>query len=319
MQHRRLGKSGLTVSSIGLGAWLTFGQTVSERETTALVRRALDLGITFFDTADVYGQGLAEASWGKALAGVNRDHYVLASKCFFPMSDHPFDRGLSRKHMRASIEGSLQRLKTDHLDLYQCHRFDPAVPVEEIVRTMDDLVTAGKILHWGVSMWTAAQITGVCHLARAAGREALISNQPPYNLLERAIEPEVIPTSREFGLSQVVYSPLAQGVLSGKYSGGKRPPGSRGANQDVGFFMDRYLGADTLARVDRAREIAEKAGFTLPQVALRWCLRDENVASVIVGVTTEKQLLENVAAVSLKIGDDVIRAVDEATRDGGQS
>ncbi len=313
MQHRRIGNSSLSVSTIGLGAWLTMGQTVAQSETTALVRKALDLGVTFFDTADVYGQGIAETAWGRAFEGVNRDHYVLATKCFFPMSDHRFDRGLSRKHIRASIDHSLERLKTDHVDLYQCHRFDPDAPLEELVRTMDDLVTAGKILHWGVSYWTGAQITNVCRIAEAAGREKPISNQPPYNLLDRAIEPEVIPVSREFGLSQVVFSPLAQGVLSGKYSGGKRPPGSRAADPRSNAFIDRYLDPTILTRVDQAKRLAEAAGVTLPQASLRWCLRDPNVASVIVGVTSEKQLIDDVKAESVAIGPELLDAIGKAT------
>src|SRR5436190_18977081 len=192
MQHRRLGPSGLSVSVIGLGSWLTLGQRVSARETAAITRRALDLGVTFIDTADVYGRGAAETALGAALEGVNRDHYVLATKCFFPMSEHPFDKGLSRKHIRASIDASLKRLRTTHVDLYQCHRFDPETPIEDVVRTMNDLITAGKILHWGVSCWTGAQIAEAWRIARAHGREGPITNQPPYNLIDRDIEGEVI-------------------------------------------------------------------------------------------------------------------------------
>src|SRR5262245_37871699 len=176
MQHRRVGNSGLQVSAVGLGSWLTLGQRVGQRETTAITRLALELGITFIDTADVYGRGNAELALGAALEGVDRDRYVLASKCFFPMTDHPLDRGLSRKHVRASVEHSLQRLRTGHLDLYQCHRFDPDTPIPELVRTMDDLVRAGKILHWGTSCWTAEQIREACRVAHEGGWEAPISN-----------------------------------------------------------------------------------------------------------------------------------------------
>jgi aryl-alcohol dehydrogenase-like predicted oxidoreductase len=312
MQHRRVGASGLSVSVIGLGSWLTLGQRVGQRDTTAIVRKALDLGITFIDTADVYGRGAAESALGVALEGVDRAHYVLATKCFFPMSEHPLDKGLSRKHVRASVDASLERLRTDHVDLYQCHRFDPETPVEELVRTMDDLVSAGKILHWGVSHWTAQQIDDACRAARATGLEPPISNQPPYNLLERAIEADVIPKCRQLGLSQVVFSPLAQGVLTGKYRGGTRPAGSRAADKNTAFWLDRHFEPATLAAVDRAKQLAEGAGTTLPRAALRWCLREASVASVICGVTTVAQLEEDVAAATADVPESVINSVAEA-------
>jgi aryl-alcohol dehydrogenase-like predicted oxidoreductase len=309
MQHRRVGSSGLQVSVIGLGSWLTLGQRVGQRETTEITRKALDLGITFLDTADVYGRGAAEAALGVALDGVNRDHYVLATKCFFPMTDHPLDKGTSRKHVRASVEHSLKRLRTDHVDLYQCHRFDPETPIEELVRTMDDLVTAGKILHWGVSCWTAGQIADACRIARAAGREAPISNQPPYNMIDRDIEREVIPACRELGLSQLVFSPLAQGVLTGKYRGGARPPGSRATDKSVAFFIDKYLEPGVTAAVERAQRAAEAGRTTMTRAALAWCLRDAAVASVIVGVTNEAQLRENVAAVEAAVPKDLVDSI----------
>lgn len=277
-----------------------------------MVRLALDRGVTFFDTADVYGQGLAETAWGRAFAGVRRDHYVLASKAFFPMSDHPFDRGLSRKHLRSSLNASLGRLKTDYLDLYQCHRFDPAVPIAEIVRTMDDFVTAGKILHWGVSCWSGAQIAEACAIAAANGREAPVTNQPPYNLLDRGIEAEVIPASRAAGVAQIVFSPLAQGVLSGKYRGGKKPAGSRATDPRSSHFMDRYLAPEAAATVDRLARVADDAGLPLARLALAWCLRDPAVASVIVGATNERQLEENLAAAETTLGPDVLAAVSAA-------
>jgi aryl-alcohol dehydrogenase-like predicted oxidoreductase len=316
MEHRRVGASGLSVSVIGLGSWLTLGQRVGQRETTAITRRALELGVTFIDTADVYGRGAAESALGAALDGVNRDHYVLATKCFFPMSDHPLDKGLSRKHVRASIDGSLKRLRTGYVDLYQCHRFDPETPVEELVRTMDDLVSAGKILHWGVSCWTAQQIDDACKAARVIGHEPPISNQPPYNLLERDVEAEVIPRCGRLGLSQVVFSPLAQGVLTGKYRGGARPAGSRAADKTTAFWLDRHFDPKTLAAVDRAKQAAERAGTTLPRVALRWCLRDPGVASVICGVTSVAQLEENVASAMADVPPEVLASVESALGDG---
>jgi aryl-alcohol dehydrogenase-like predicted oxidoreductase len=319
MQHRRVGASGLSVSVIGLGSWLTLGQRVGQRETTAIVRRALDLGVTFIDTADVYGRGAAESALGAALEGVDRDHYVLATKCFFPMTDHPLDKGLSRKHVRASVDASLKRLRTGHVDLYQCHRFDPETPVEELVRTMDDLVTAGKILHWGVSCWTAAQIDEACKAARMTHHEPPISNQPPYNLLERDVETEVIPRSRHLGLSQIVFSPLAQGVLTGKYRGGARPAGTRAADKNTAFWLDRHFDPATLAAVERGRQIAERAGTTLPAVALRWCLREPSVAAVICGVTSVSQLEENVAAAATDVSEDVLASVEAALSRGAKT
>jgi aryl-alcohol dehydrogenase-like predicted oxidoreductase len=317
MQHRRVGASGLSVSVIGLGSWLTLGQRVGQRETTAIVRRALELGVTFIDTADVYGRGAAESALGTALESVNRSHYVLATKCFFPMSDHPLDKGLSRKHVRASVHASLERLRTDHIDLFQCHRYDPETPVEELVRTMDDLVGAGKVLHWGVSCWTAEQIDAACRAARATGLEPPISNQPPYNLLERDVEADVIPKCRQLGLSQVVFSPLAQGVLTGKYKGGAKPAGSRAADKNTAFWLERHFDPAVLAAVERAKTAAEKNGTTLPRAALRWCLRDAAVASVICGVTSIAQLEENVAAATADVPERAIAAVEAALAQGG--
>jgi aryl-alcohol dehydrogenase-like predicted oxidoreductase len=312
MRHRRAGRSGLSLSVIGLGSWLTHGTAVDQRTTTAIVRRALDLGVTFLDTANVYGTGAAETAWGAALEGANRDHYVLASKAFFPMSDHPFDRGLSRKHLTSALDASLRRLRTDRLDLYQCHRFDPETPVEEVVRTMDDFVRRGKILHWGVSCWSADQIREACEIASGSRREPPITNQPPYNLLDREIEAEVIPACRELGLSQVVFSPLAQGALTGKYRGGKKPAGSRATNARVAFFMDRYLAPDAVAKTERLAAVAAQAGLPLGTMALAWCLRDENVASVIVGASTVAQLEENLQAAEVGLAPDVRAAIERA-------
>ncbi|HYC78414.1 MAG TPA: aldo/keto reductase family protein [Planctomycetota bacterium] len=312
MRHRRVGRSGLQTGVVGLGAWLTFGQSVDQAATTRILRAALDGGVTFLDTADVYGTGAAEAAWGVALEGAPREHYVLATKAFFPMSAHRFDRGLSRKHLCAALDASLRRLRTPYVDLYQCHRFDPETPVEEVVRTMDDFVSAGKIRHWGVSCWTAAQIEEAVRLARGAGREPPISNQPPYNLLDRAIEAEVLPKCRELGLSQVVFSPLAQGALTGKYLGGRKPPGSRAAQPRIAGFMDRYFEPQAAAATERLAAVAAQAGMPLGRLALAWCLRDENVASVIVGATSEAQLAENLAAADVVLAPDVLAAIDRA-------
>jgi voltage-dependent potassium channel beta subunit len=312
MEYTNLGRSGLQVSRIALGSWLTYGSSVDGEGTDACVRAALDAGVIFIDTADVYARGEAERVLGGVLEGITRSTYVLASKAFWPMSDNPNDRGLSRKHLFESCHASLRRLKTDYLDLYQCHRYDPETPVEETVRAMGDLIAQGKVLYWGVSCWRAAQIKDACHLADKLGVPRPISNQPPYNLLHRDIEPEVVPASIEEGLSQVVFSPLAQGVLTGKYSGGTLPAGSRGADDHRNMFMLGHLSdTELLARVDEAVSLANDLGATPAQLALAWCLRLDNVASVIVGATRVSQVEDNVAAADLELDDDVLARLEE--------
>jgi len=310
MEYRRLGASGLKVSEIGLGSWLTFGSSVEGTVTAACVRRAFDLGVIFFDTADIYARGAGEEALGAALRDLHRPDYVLATKCFWPMSENPNDRGLSRKHIIESCEASLRRLGVDYLDVLQCHRYDPVTPVLEVVRAMDTLIRQGKILYWGVSCWTAEQIVDACHIADRVGAHRPISNQPPYNLLDRDIEAEVIPISEREGVGQVVFSPLAQGILTGKYSGGNRPSGSRGADSHRSQFMERHLEPEVLSRVDRMVEVATSAGLAPGRLALAWCLRRLNVASVIVGATTPEQVETNVEAAGVSLSDDILEQLD---------
>jgi aryl-alcohol dehydrogenase-like predicted oxidoreductase len=296
MKYRRLGRSGTKVSEVILGSWLTFGSSVDEGTTAACVRAALDAGIQTFDTADVYALGAAERVLGKALEGVPRKDIVLATKCFWPTGKGPNDHGLSRKHVMESCAASLERLRTDYVDLFQCHRFDPETPLEETVRALEDLVRQGRVLSWGVSVWTGGQIREALGLARAAGGYGPVSNQPPYSLLERGIEAEVLPTCRELGVGQIVFSPLAQGALTGKYSKGARPAGTRAADPDRNRFLGPYMTPENLARVDRFAALAREAGTTPARLALAWCLAQPGIDAVIAGATRPEQVKENAAA-----------------------
>jgi aryl-alcohol dehydrogenase-like predicted oxidoreductase len=310
MKYRRVGRSGLRVSEVVLGSWLTFGSSVDLERTSACVRAALEAGIQTFDTADVYARGEAERFLAAALEGVPRQDIVLASKCFWPMSDGPNDRGLSRKHVFESAEGSLRRLGTDYLDLFQCHRYDEQTPLEETVRAMEDLVSQGKILYWGVSVWPAARIEEAVDLSRQVGGGGPISNQPPYSLLERDIELEVLPACRRLGLGQIVFSPLAQGVLTGKYVGGRRPAGSRLADTQRNRFMSEYLDAAEEGRIERFVELAREAGTKPAVLALAACLARDGVDAVIVGATRPEQVIENAAASGWTPPADVLAELD---------
>ena len=291
MRHRPLGKSGLKVSVLGLGSWITFGGSVDILGVKSIVRRAFEGGINFFDTADVYLNGIGEQALGAAIADLPRHRLVLASKCFFPMSEDVNDRGLSRKHVHESLDASLRRMRIDYLDLYQCHRFDPDTPLHETAAAMDDLIRRGKVLYWGVSMWPAERITEVVELCRREGMHAPISNQPLYNLFERGIESAVIPASERAGVGQVVYSPLAQGVLSGKYGpAGAAPAGTRAADPKAGQFVDRYLTPERRALAVRYVEWARSTGRDPLVTALAFCLRTQNVSSAIVGARSLEQL-----------------------------
>ena len=310
MRYRHLGKSGLRVSEVSLGSWLTLGKSVDLAAARAIVRRAFDLGINLFDTADVYARGAAEESLRQALDGLPRHQLVLATKAFFPMSGGPNDRGLSRKHLVESVDGSLRRLGTDYLDLHQCHRADPETPLDETVRAYEDLVRQGKILYWGTSEWRADEIERACLVADTHGAYRPVSNQPQYSILARRIEREVVPVCRREGLGQIVFSPLAQGVLTGKYAGAARPAGTRAADPENGAFMQRFLDPDTLARVERLRPVAADAGCSLAGLALAFCLREENVASVIVGATRVEQVDENARAPGVTLSPETIAAVN---------
>ena len=310
MKHRRLGRSGLKVSELALGSWLTFGSSVDQGTTTKCVRRALDLGIQFLDTADVYMRGEAEKHLGAALEGVPRRSFVLATKCFWPTGEGPNDRGLSRKHVFEAVHDSLRNLRTDYLDLMQCHRYDPETPLPETVRAMDDLVRQGKILYWGVSCWSAEQIADGCRTADLLGAPRPISNQPPYSLLDRAIEPEVVPVSIREGLGQVVFSPLAQGMLTGKYRGGKIPAGSRAADERRGVWMKKHLDGESARRADAFADLAKEAGLKPAVLALRWVLSRPGIAAAIFGATTVAQVEENVSAAGGEVPADLLARLD---------
>lgn len=309
MQYRALGRTGVKLGAVSLGGWLTYGNTVDATATAAIVRRALELGVNHFDSADVYAQGECEAVLGKALEGVRRSSIVLASKVFWPVGPGPNDQGLSRKHIHESCAASLKRLKTDYLDLYYCHRFDPEVPIEEVIRSMEDLVTQGKILYWGVSCWTSGQIREAIRLSRSH-RPAV--DQPPYNLFDRNVEKDVLTTCAKEGVGVVTWSPLAQGVLTGKYLDG-RPAGSRGATEKVNKFMERYLSAPASAAVKQFVAIAKQAGLTPAQLAIGWCLRRPEVTSVIVGATSPAQIEET--AVAGPLPKEILPALDRLARE----
>jgi aryl-alcohol dehydrogenase-like predicted oxidoreductase len=300
----------MQVSEVVLGSWLTFGSSVDARTTKDCVAAALDAGIQTFDTADVYALGEAERVLGEAIRGIKRSDLVLASKCFWPVGDGPNDRGLSRKHVVESVEASLKRLGTDYLDLFQCHRYDADTPLEETVLALEDLVRRGSILYWGVSVWTGEQIERALGIAREHGGQGPVSNQPPYSLMERDIEAEVLPTSRRLGVGQIVFSPLAQGVLTGKYLGGQRPAGTRGADPQRGRFMTGHLDARHEPQVERFGEIAAGLGTTPACLALGWCLSQPGIDAVIVGATRPAQVTENAAASALEVPAEVLAELD---------
>jgi voltage-dependent potassium channel beta subunit len=316
MQYRPLGRSGLRVSEVSLGSWLTYGSSVDPDASAKLVRRAFDGGVNLFDTADAYAHGGAEEVLGRAVRDLPRHHLVLATKCFFPMSDDPNDRGLSRKHVVESVHASLRRLGTDYLDLHQCHRPDPSVPMEETVRAYEDLIRQGKVLYWGVSEWRAAQIVDACRSADALGAYRPVSNQPQYSLLRRGIEREVLPVCEREGVGQIVWSPLAQGVLTGKYGGGRRPEGSRAADRQRNRFMSDFLAPEVLERVEALRPVAGELGLSLAQLALAWCLRRPGVASVIVGATRPEQLEEDLAASGRALPPEALERIEGITGGG---
>jgi voltage-dependent potassium channel beta subunit len=311
MQHRRVGKWGVQVSAIGLGSWLTYGGTVAERQAAECITYAYENGVTFFDTANVYARGRSEEVVGEALQRYERDSFVLATKVYFPMGDRPNDSGLSRKHIFEQAHHSLRRLQTDYIDLYQCHRFDSDTPLEETCRAMDDLIRQGKVLYWGTSEWQPDQLTTAVELCIKNGWAPPISDQPQYNALYRRIESGNLATTHALGMGNVVWSPLAMGALSGKYAPGQPIPAGSRADSEGRSFMEGYLADDVLRAVQDAASIAADAGITLPQLALAWCLRQENVSSVIVGASRPEQLHDTSRAGSLTVPRDVLDAYDE--------
>src|SRR5215207_1903897 len=317
MEHRYLGNSGLKISEIAYGNWLTHGSQVEEDAATACVRQSFDEGITTFDTADVYANTKAESVLGRALAGQRRESVEILTKVYWSTGPGgPNDSGLSRKHIMESINGSLTRLQTDYVDLYQAHRFDVETPLEETMQAFADVVRAGKALYIGVSEWTADQIRAGHALAKDLG-VSLISSQPQYSMLWRVIEEEIVPTSEELGIGQIVWSPIAQGVLTGKYEPGQRPPeGSRATDEHGGSMnISRWLRDDVLEGVARLKPIAADADLTMAQLAVAWVLQNSNVSAAIIGASRPEQVTDNVKASGASLGDDVMKAIDEALGD----
>jgi voltage-dependent potassium channel beta subunit len=311
MNYRRLGKTGLKVSEISLGSWLTYGGYVEEKKATAAIHEAYNVGINFFDTANVYRNGEAEKTVGRALKRYSRESYVLATKVFWPMGDGPNDRGLSRKHILEQCHASLKRLDTDYIDIYYCHRYDEETPIEETLRALDDLVRQGKVMYVGVSEWTATQMKEALNTADRFLLDRIVVNQPQYNMFARSIEQEVIPFAEANGIGQVVWSPLAQGVLTGKYlTNNDFPENSRASHPEAYKTMKGYLKEEPLAIAKRLAAVAKKADMTLPQLALAWILRQPNVASAIIGASKPEQIKENVQASGVTLEKDLVDEIE---------
>ncbi|MEH7238251.1 aldo/keto reductase family protein [Bacillus sp. JJ1562] len=310
MKYRRLGRSGLKVSEISLGSWLTFGKTVDEKMAAKTVHKAYELGINFFDSANVYERGEAERILASALKEYPRESYCITTKAFGAMGDGPNDKGLSRKHVIEQVHASLKRMDLDYVDVFYCHRYDEETPLDETLRAIDDLIRQGKILYVGVSEWTAAQIQEAIAIADKYLLDRIIVNQPQYNMLHRDIEDEIIPVCEKNGISQVVYSPLAQGVLTGKYRGGSIPSGSRGANSQLNSWVKNIIDGIVSTKLDRLEEFSNELGVTLPELALSWILRQHNIASTLVGATNPEQIEANARGSELVLGFDEIKRVE---------
>ncbi len=307
MHYRKLGNSNLMVSEIALGSWLTYGVGVEKAQAMACVRKALDLGITLIDTSNIYGRGSAETFLGEALQGVERSSYVLATKLFFPMTET--DRGLSREQIKKQLDASLKRLKTNYVDLYQCHRYDPESPLEETMTALTEAVQSGKVRYIGFSEWPVEKIQAACDIPNIA---RFVSSQPQYSLLWRSPEKEVIPLCTKLGISQIVWSPLAQGVLTGKYyPGAQLPANSRAASASMGGFLGKdRLNDRVLQAVQNLVPIAQEMGLTLPQLALAWVLRQPNLAAAIIGATKPEQVIENAKASGHQLSDNTLARID---------
>jgi voltage-dependent potassium channel beta subunit len=316
LRYRKIGKWGIKVSEISLGSWLTYGGHVDEENSIEQIHYAFEQGINFIDTANVYGRGKSEEIVGRAITSMRREALVLATKVFFEMGDGPNDRGLSRKHVMEQCHASLKRLGTDYIDLYQCHRYDPGTPMEELVMTMDVLTRQGKILYWGVSEWPAEAIREAFEVSAKLNAAPPIANQPCYNMFARNIEPEIIPVSEKLGLGQVVYSPLAQGALTGKYKPGEpHPEGSRARREKEGYWLRGDLLSDeTLEKVVSLSRIAEGLGISMPVLALAWCLRLQNVSSVIIGATSIQQIEQNIKASGVTLSNDVQQKIEKVLK-----
>jgi aryl-alcohol dehydrogenase-like predicted oxidoreductase len=311
VNYRRLGSSEIEVSEISLGSWLTYSGGVSREQAEACVQAAFDEGINFIDTANVYGRGASETLLGEVLSGRERSSYVLATKVYFPMSDT--DRGLSAEQIHKQIDASLARLQTDYVDLYQCHRFDSDTPLEETMGALSEVVQEGKARHIGFSEWPAEEIERALALPDV---ERFVSSQPQYSMLVRGPEARVIPLCEEAGISQIVWSPLAQGVLAGRYRPGEPPSSdSRAASESMGGFIGRLMTEPVLQAVERLRDVAAQAGLTMPQLALAWVLREQNVASAIVGASRPEQVRANASASGIELDEQTLAAVDAALGD----
>jgi L-glyceraldehyde 3-phosphate reductase len=316
MQYRKLGRYGLKVSEVSLGSWLTYGGTYGEDRTEACVKRAYELGINYFDTADVYGSGqtypgAAEEVLAKALKDFPRSSYVLATKTFWPVGDGPNDRGLSRKHIIEQCNASLKRLNTDYVDIFYCHRYDPETPLDETMRALDDLVRQGKVLYIGISEWNETQTLDGVYMARELNLNPIAVNQPVYNMLNRYIEDGVMQVCDREGIGLAVFSPIAQGVLTGKYKKGQKPPeGSRATDEKTSHFINRYLTDENLDKVEMLKSIAENHGITLAQLALAWILQHREISSVIIGSSKPEQIDENVKAVGVKLDNDTMKEIN---------
>ena len=313
MEYRRLGNSGMYISEIAYGNWITHGSQVESEAAIKCVKTALDVGITTFDTADVYAGTKAESVLGKALKGVRRESYELLTKVYWPTGTGKNDRGLSRKHIMESCHASLKRLNTDHIDLYQAHRFDVETPLEETLRAFDDLIRQGKVSYIGFSEWTSPQISQALKIQDSRGYDRFISSQPQYSALWRVIEEQVVPLSKKEGISQIVWSPMAQGVLTGKYLPGKKPPaGSRATDKKSGAdFISTFMKDEILEAVQNLRPIAEAHDLTISQLAIAWVLQNQNVAAAIMGATKPAQVKENVKSSGVKLSSDAMAAIDK--------
>jgi len=314
MEYRRLGSTGMYISEISYGNWITHGSQVESDAAIKCVKTAYELGITTFDTADVYAGTKAETVLGKALKGMRRESYELFTKVYWPTGTGKNDRGLSRKHIIESCNASLKRLQTDHIDLYQMHRFDYETPVEESLSAFDDLIRAGKVHYIGFSEWNATQISNALKIQDERGYNRFVSSQPQYSALWRVIETEVVPLSIAEGIGQIVWSPMAQGILSGKYLPGKKAPaGSRATDKKSGAGMiSGWMRDEVLTAVQKLKPIAEEAGLSMSQMAIAWVLQNPNVSSAIMGATTPKQVKENVKASGIKLSADTMKAIDKA-------
>ncbi len=316
MKYRQLGKHGIRLSAVGIGSWLTYGMSIEDKTALNCIKTAIDNGIIFFDTADIYNKGEAELSLGRIFFDdlkIRREDVVIASKCFWPMSSNPNDQGLSRKHIFESVHKSLIRLKTDYIDIYQCHRHDPYTPMEEICRSFNDLIQQGKLLYWGVSEWSAENIDEAISVCEKYNLHKPVSNQPQYNIISAQIETNgVMIACEKYGMGEVVWSPLAQGLLSGKYSGGKIPKDSRAANDKVNHFIkENVSNTKLLMKVDKFKELANSIDATPSQLALAWCLRKNNITSTITSASKPEQVIENCGAADIDFSPTLEQQVRE--------